>query len=80
MSQGFIAGIPIDTDVTLAANSDLLVPSQKAVKTFVDTAVGGISTNTDGVYTEGDGSVLTPVNLTKKAQASVNLFNYQNLY
>ena len=37
MSQGFISGIPIDTDGTLSANSDFLVPSQKAVKTYVDT-------------------------------------------
>ena len=37
MSQGFTSGIPIDTDGTLSANSDFLVPSQKAVKTYVDT-------------------------------------------
>jgi len=34
--QGYTKGIPIDTDVNLALNSDLLVPSQKAVKTYVD--------------------------------------------
>lgn len=34
MAQGFSSGIPIDIDGTLAANSDQLVPSQKAVKTF----------------------------------------------
>jgi len=35
MSQGFTKGVPIDTDVTLSANSNLLVPSQYAVKTYV---------------------------------------------
>lgn len=30
--------LPIDTDGTLAANSDDLIPSQKATKTYVDAA------------------------------------------
>ena len=34
MAQGTTRNVPIDTDITLAANSDLLVPSQKAVKTY----------------------------------------------
>lgn len=33
----------VDTDGTLAANSDLLVASQKATKTYVDTALSNIS-------------------------------------
>ena len=37
MAQGTTKGVPIDVDSTLAANSDLLVPSQKAIKTYVDT-------------------------------------------
>ena len=40
MSQGFTKGTPIDTDDTLSLNSDIVVPSQKAVKTYVD---GGLS-------------------------------------
>lgn len=36
MSQSFTRGVPIDTDPTLAADSNLLVPSQYAVKTYVD--------------------------------------------
>jgi hypothetical protein len=39
MAQGTTKGVPIDTDPTLAADSDLLVPSQKAVKTYADTKV-----------------------------------------
>jgi len=37
MAQGTTRGVPIDVDPTLAADSDLLVPSQKAIKTYVDT-------------------------------------------
>ena len=39
MAQGTTKGVPIDTDPTLAADSDLLVPSQKAIKTYADTKV-----------------------------------------
>lgn len=35
--QGFTKDIPIDNDGTLSANSDFIVPSQKAVKTYADT-------------------------------------------
>ena len=37
MAQGTTKGVPIDVDPLLAADSDLLVPSQKAIKTYVDT-------------------------------------------
>ena len=36
MAQGTTKWVPIDVDDTLSANSDVLVPSQKAVKTYVD--------------------------------------------
>jgi len=36
-----------DTDVTLSANSDTFYPSQRAVKTFVDSAIGAAVTGTD---------------------------------
>jgi hypothetical protein len=39
MSQGFTKGTPIDTDATLSLNSDIVVPSQAAVKTYVDTGL-----------------------------------------
>ena len=39
MSQGFTRGIPIDNDASLSANSDFIISSQKAVKTYVDTKV-----------------------------------------
>ena len=37
MAQGTTKGVPIDVDSALTANSDLLVPSQKAIKSYVDT-------------------------------------------
>ena len=41
MSQGFTKGIAISTDGTLSENSDLIVSSQKAIKTYVDSMGGG---------------------------------------
>lgn len=38
-----IARLPVDTDGTLAANSDALIASQKAVKTYVDALVTGVN-------------------------------------
>lgn len=40
-SSGVVEEIVLDTDGTLAANSDDRVPTQKAIKTYVDAAVGG---------------------------------------
>lgn len=36
MPHGFTNGFPVDIDITLAADSDSLVPSQKAIKAYVD--------------------------------------------
>lgn len=41
MTQGYTKGVPIDTDATLGTDSDQLVPSQKAVKTYVDVTIAG---------------------------------------
>ena len=41
MAQGTTKGVPIDTDPLLANNSDLLVPSQKAVVSYLGTKVSG---------------------------------------
>jgi hypothetical protein len=35
MSQGYTKGTPIDTDGTMSLNSDIVVPSQKAVRTYI---------------------------------------------
>jgi hypothetical protein len=45
MAQGTTKGVPIDKDATLSNDSDLLVPSQKAVKTYVDSGLAGKQTN-----------------------------------
>jgi hypothetical protein len=37
LAQGTTRGVPIDTDPLLTADSDLLVPSQKAIKAYTDT-------------------------------------------
>jgi hypothetical protein len=42
MSQGYTKGAAIDTDGTLSADSDFLIPSQKAVKTYVDTEINDL--------------------------------------
>lgn len=46
MAQGSTRGIPIDTDNTLAANSNLLVPSQNAVKTYAAPVISPTFTGT----------------------------------
>jgi len=46
MAQGFTRGTPIDTDPTLSLDSDLVVPSQKAVKDYIDT---GLNTKQDTI-------------------------------
>jgi hypothetical protein len=46
MAQGTTKGVPIDIDPTLVADSDLLVPSQKAIKTYADTKVPQVRTIT----------------------------------
>lgn len=43
MTQGPTKGIPIDTDSTLAANSDQIVASQKATKAYVSAVVASAS-------------------------------------
>jgi hypothetical protein len=52
MAQGTTKGVPIDIDPLLAADSDLLVPSQKAIKTYVDTGLltkqGALTLTTTG--------------------------------
>lgn len=62
---GTAAALDIDTDDTLAADSDSLIPTQQAVKAYVDAAVGGPAiTELDDVPdvnapTPSNGDVLT---------------------
>ena len=63
MAQGYTKGIPLSTDGTLSANSDLIVPSQKAVKAYVDAnsggggGSGGTTTNALTINNSGSGDV-----------------------
>jgi hypothetical protein len=53
-------GVTIDTDGTLAANSDTVVASQKATKTYVDTKLAGLSWKTAvRVVTTANGTLAT---------------------
>lgn len=59
MAQGTTKGVAIDTDDTLSSNSDFLVPSQKAVKSFVDSRATGVNTGDETAVSIGaivDGS------------------------
>jgi hypothetical protein len=62
MAQGTTKGVPIDTDPLLTADSDLLVPSQKAIKTYVDNSninqVTGTGTNNEIAYFNTTGSTI----------------------
>jgi len=62
MTQGPVNGVPIDTDPTMALNSNQVVPSQAAVVTYVTAAVAGsgittLSTNS-GSATGGTVSIV----------------------
>ena len=53
MSQGFTKGTPIDTDPTLSLNSDIVVPSQKAIKDYVDTGLASKVPSTRNITING---------------------------
>lgn len=42
-NKGYVSNAQIDTDADLAANSDSFIPSQKAVKAYVDNNAGGVT-------------------------------------
>ena len=66
MSQGFTRGVTLDIDGTLSANSNGLIPSQKAVKTYFDT---GLATKQNTLT--GSESVLIPNRLLFKQNTDV---------
>ena len=78
MAQGTTRGVPIDTDNTLAADSDILVPSQKAIKAYITNltfnatkiADGSVS-NTEFQYLDGvTSSIQTQID-SKAADSAV---------
>jgi hypothetical protein len=68
MAQGTTRGVPIDTDPLLTADSDLLVPSQKAVKAYADTKITSVIGTSPIVSSGGT----TPSISIPQATSSVN--------
>lgn len=75
MSQGTTKGVPIDPDGTLANNSDVLVPSQKAVKTYAAPIISPNFTGTPTVPTAALGT-----NTTQAASTAFVLANSSSAY
>lgn len=50
--------VVLDTDITLSADSDIVIASQKAVKAYVDTQIGGVVSSYKGDII-GDDSTTT---------------------
>jgi hypothetical protein len=67
MAQGTTRGVPIDIDPLLANNSDLLVPSQKAIKTYADTKISSVSATSPIVSTGGTSPTLSIPQATSSA-------------
>lgn len=77
MSQSFTKGIPIETDGALSANSDGLIPSQKAVKTYVDNGLlTKQATLTPSTTLYGDGSRLTGIASLNVAIVNTSIVQY----
>jgi hypothetical protein len=73
MAQGTTRGVPIDIDPLLAADSDLLVPSQKAVKSYIDnTSIKSINSLTATAQT------LSSADLTITSAVSTHSFVIAN--
>jgi hypothetical protein len=72
MAQGTTKGVPIDIDPLLAADSDLLVPSQKAIKTYVDNSNVNQVTSVTGTSPIASTGGTTPVISIPQATGSVN--------
>ena len=58
MAQGYTSNMVLDTDTTLAANSNYVAPSEKAVKTYIDNH----AVTTDVTIT-GSGTVASPLSI-----------------
>lgn len=71
ISSPYIPVAALDTDAALAANSDAKVPSQKAVKDYVDTAVAGASGGGGGII----GSVTFSTNNAGEYPAAASVVN-----
>ncbi len=79
---------PVDTDATMAANSDAVVPSQKAVKTaLAGKAAANVGTTRPFIVASGEwwlttigGNGVTSLNPSSNAANSNNLIRYTPFY
>jgi hypothetical protein len=69
MAQGTTKGVPIDIDPLLAADSDLLVPSQKAVKTYAQPQLNGTG------FVKATGTVISYDNSTYLTSVGTGVTN-----
>lgn len=73
MAQGFTKGVPVDTDVTMAAGSNLLVPSQYAVVQYVASQIAlssGVTAVTASAPMASSGGATPNLTITQASPVS----------
>jgi hypothetical protein len=75
MAQGTTRGVPIDTDPLLAADSDLLVASQKATKAYADTKQTALGFTPENVANKSDSFTLSSSTTYASTKALVDGLN-----
>lgn len=74
MAQGTTRGVPIDTDPLLAADSDLLVASQKATKAYADTKQAALGFTPEDVANKSTSTTLGTSNTLYPSQNAVKTY------
>lgn len=74
MAQGTTRGVPIDTDPLLAADSDLLVASQKATKAYADTKQTALGFTPENVANKSTSTSLGTSNTLYPSQNAVKTY------
>ncbi len=69
----------LDIDATLSSDSDLLVPSQKAIKSYVDTAIAGVGSGSGDFLADGTVPMTGALNLNDQNIAAGNVGNFNSL-
>jgi hypothetical protein len=79
MSQGFTKGTPIDTDPTLSLNSDIVVPSQKAVKSYLTANYQPVLVSGTNIKTINSTSLLGSGDITINGNPSLGVVQGVNV-
>jgi len=79
MAQGFTRGTPIDTDPTLSLNSDIVVPSQKAVKSYLSSNYQPTLVSGTNIKTINSTSLLGSGNITINGNPSLGVVQGTNV-